>query len=100
MDDRVFTTNKRTEVLMNTSQLDKCCTILEEAKQFASDVLLVKLVRIQQLAQSISLTVFVEPGQHLMQLPMTIVVRSFQDQINNFRQSLGPELQMDRKYHI
>ncbi|KAI6781088.1 Transcriptional regulator-like protein [Emericellopsis cladophorae] len=89
----VFTTNKRTEVLMNTSQLDQCCTILEEAQQFESDALLVKLVRIQQLAQSISLTVFVEPGQQPMQLPMTMVVRSFQDQINSLRQSFGSDLE-------
>lgn len=78
---------------MNTSFLDKCCSILEAAKQYKSDEFLVKLVRVQQLAQSISLTLALEPDQQAMQLPMTIVVQSFQDQLNSLRDSLPPELE-------
>lgn len=83
---------------MNTTNLDKCCNILESAKQYKSDEFLVKLVKVQQLAQSISLTLAQEQGQQMMQLPLTIVVQSFQDQLNTFRQSLSPELAENRTF--
>lgn len=83
---------------MNTIYLDKCCSILEQVKELKSDDFLVKLVRVQQLAQSISLTVAMEPGQQAMQLPMTIVVQSFQDQLASLQQSLSPDLAENRKY--
>ncbi|KAL2693857.1 hypothetical protein Neosp_000423 [[Neocosmospora] mangrovei] len=87
----VFTANKRPDVLMNTSSLETCCKALEANMQYPSDEYLVKLVRIQQLAQSISLTMTVENiGQHAMKLPLTMVVRSFQDQLDQYRNSLGP----------
>lgn len=82
---------------MNTIYLDKCCNILEQEKQLKSDEFLVKLVRVQQLAQAISLTVAMEPDQQAMQLPMTIVVQSFQDQLASLQQSLSPELAEDGK---
>lgn len=76
---------------MNTSSLETCCKVLEANMQYPSDEYLVKLVRIQQLAQSISLTMTVENiGQHAMKLPLTMVVRSFQDQLDQYRNSLGP----------
>ncbi|KAL6356191.1 hypothetical protein LRP88_09782 [Fusarium phalaenopsidis] len=76
---------------LNTFSLETCCKALEANMQYPSDEYLVKLVRIQQLAQSISLTMTVENiGQHAMKLPLTMVVRSFQDQLDQYRNSLGP----------
>lgn len=58
--------------------------------QHPSDEYLVKLVRIQQLAQSISLTMAVDNlGQHATKLPLTMMVRSFQDQLDQYSGSLG-----------
>ncbi|EEU46134.1 uncharacterized protein NECHADRAFT_92898 [Fusarium vanettenii 77-13-4] len=76
----VFTANKRPDVLMNTSSLETCCKALEANMQYPSDEYL-----------SISLTMTVENiGQHAMKLPLTMVVRSFQDQLDQYRNSLGP----------
>lgn len=85
---------------MNTSFLESSCNILEAASEYESDEYLVKLVRVQLLAQSISLTLAHGPGsQPSMQLlPVTIVVGSFQEQINALRQSLGPELTTNRAF--
>ncbi|KAF7563776.1 hypothetical protein G7046_g295 [Stylonectria norvegica] len=48
---------------------------------------------IQQLAQSISLTMAIDNiSQHAMKLPLTMVVSSFQDQLDAFRNSLSPQL--------
>ncbi|KAF4461180.1 cercosporin resistance [Fusarium albosuccineum] len=89
----VFTANKRPDVLMNTNSLEACCKVLETTMQYPSDEYLVKLVRIQQLAQSISLTMAeVVDGHQAMKLPLTMVVRSFQDQLDQYRESLGPRL--------
>ncbi|PHH66102.1 hypothetical protein CDD81_165 [Ophiocordyceps australis] len=88
----VLTTNKRTDVLMNTSQLETCCKILESTMQYPSDQYLVKLVRIQQLAQTIALTMAFDPAMPAMSLPLTMVVESFQDQLDTFRATLPANL--------
>lgn len=80
---------------MNTAQLESYCRVLETARQYPSDEYLVKLVKIQQLAQTISLTMAFDPGQPAMQLPLTMVVQSFQEQLNSFRSSLPPHLKDD-----
>ncbi|PHH79290.1 hypothetical protein CDD82_2504 [Ophiocordyceps australis] len=77
---------------MNTSQLETCCKILESTMQFPSDQYLVKLVRIQQLAQTISLTMAFDPAMPAMSLPLTMVVESFQDQLDTFRATLPANL--------
>lgn len=92
-----FTTNKRVDVFMHTSYLESCCTVLETVKREPSDALLVQLVRVQQIAQSIALTVNVDPSQQVMQLPLMAVVQSFQSQLESLRQSLPPELKNDGK---
>lgn len=63
-----------------------------------SDEYLVKLVKIQQLAQSISLTMAFDPGQPAMLLPLTMVVQSFQEQLDVFRASLPPHLSANCKF--
>ncbi|KAH6888560.1 hypothetical protein B0T10DRAFT_56154 [Thelonectria olida] len=89
----VFTANKRHDVLMNTELLETCCTVLESTMQYPTDEYLVKLVRIQQLAQSISLTMVIDNiSKQAMKLPLTMVVRSFQDQLDLFSSSLSPAL--------
>lgn len=80
---------------MDTAYLEKCCNILEAAKQQEFDPLVVDLTRAQQLAQSISLTmaqVALEPSQQTMEIPVSMVVQSFQGQLDTLRQSLSPGL--------
>ncbi|PNY28751.1 Uncharacterized protein TCAP_01325 [Tolypocladium capitatum] len=86
----VFTTNKRTDVFMNTSQLETCCKVLESNMEHPSDEYLVKLVKVQQLAQTISQTMAFDPAMPAMSLPLTMVVKSFQDQLDAFRTTLLP----------
>ncbi|KID90948.1 hypothetical protein MGU_01902 [Metarhizium guizhouense ARSEF 977] len=87
----IFTTNKKTDVLMSTTQLDHCCKVIETSMEFPSDEYLIKLVKIQQLAQTISITVSSD-GMAPMSLPLVMVVQSFQDQLDTFRASLPPRL--------
>lgn len=76
---------------MNTGLLETCCRVLQATMQYPSDEYLVKLVRIQQLAQSISLTMAIDNiSQHAMKLPLTMMVQSFQEQLNQFSASLSP----------
>ncbi|KAI5465615.1 hypothetical protein BGZ63DRAFT_411145 [Mariannaea sp. PMI_226] len=89
----VFTANKRPDVLMNTELLETCCNVLESTMQHPSDEYLVKLVRIQQLAQSISLTMAIDNfSKQAMKLPLPMMVQSFQDQLDHFSNSLPPSL--------
>ncbi|KFG86121.1 putative tRNA processing endoribonuclease Trz1 [Metarhizium anisopliae] len=87
----IFTTNKKTDVLMSTTQLDHCCKVIENSMEYPSDEYLIKLVKIQQLAQTISITVSSD-GMAPMSLPLVMVVQSFQDQLDTFRASLSPRL--------
>lgn len=59
--------------------------------QYPSDEYLVKLVRIQQLAQSISATMAPENlDQTIDKVPLTMVVQSFEEQLRQYRESLNP----------
>ncbi|TEA19335.1 hypothetical protein C8034_v000745 [Colletotrichum sidae] len=89
----VFTTNKRPDAFMNTTYLESCCRQIQDAMEYPSDELLVQLFTIQQLAQTISLTIGAESTSfQSLQLPLTMVVRSFQQQLDIFKSSLPEHL--------
>ncbi|KAK2013239.1 hypothetical protein LZ32DRAFT_530761 [Colletotrichum eremochloae] len=89
----VFTTNKRPDAFMNTAHLESCCRQIEEAGEYPTDELLVQLFKIQQLAQTISLTLGAESTSfQSLQLPLTIIVQSFQQQLDVFKSSLPTHL--------
>ncbi|XWW96968.1 hypothetical protein V2A60_004948 [Cordyceps javanica] len=90
----VFATNKKTDVFMNTSHVDLCLKTLENAAEYPSDVFLIKLVKSQQIAQSIALTMSFDPSQP-MQLPIPVMVQTFQEQIKTFRDTLPKHLEDD-----
>ncbi|KAK2054387.1 hypothetical protein LY76DRAFT_233946 [Colletotrichum caudatum] len=89
----VFTTNKRPDAFMNTAHLESCCRQIEEAGEYPTDELLVQLFKIQQLAQTISLTLGAESTSfQSLQLPLTMVVQSFKQQLDIFKSSLPTHL--------
>ena len=78
---------------MNTSQLDAFCNLLSSPGEYPSDLYLAKLVKIQMLSQSISMATTFDPAQPPpMQLPLTMVVQDFQEQIEAYKASLPPHL--------
>lgn len=86
---RVFTVNKRPDAFINTTYADECCKPIQERAEYSSDELLVHLVRIQQLAQSILGTMGPDTSTlQSMQLPMTVVAQSFQQQLDAFKAGL------------
>ncbi|KAL0931652.1 tRNA processing endoribonuclease [Colletotrichum truncatum] len=89
----VFTTNKRPDAFMNTTYLESCCRQIQERAEYPSDELLVQLFKIQQLAQTISLTLGAESTSfQSLQLPLTMVVQSFQQQLDIFKTSIPQHL--------
>jgi hypothetical protein len=61
--------------------------------QHPSDEYLIKLVRIQQLAQSISVTMSADNlSQTASKLPLTMLVQSFEEQLQLYKDNLGPRL--------
>lgn len=84
---------------MNSSHLELCFKTLEDAAEYPSDVFLLKLVKSQQIAQNITLSMSFDPSQPNMQLPIPMMVQSFQEQIQNFRDTLPEELKDSRKSH-
>jgi hypothetical protein len=69
--------------------------------QYPSDEYLVKLVRIQQLAHSISIAMSPENlSQTVSKLPLTVVVQSFEEQLQQYKDSLGPRLADNGMYLV
>lgn len=89
----IFTTNKKPDAFMNTSYLAHCCRILEEKMEYSTDNLAVALVRTQQLAQSISTTLAFRKNS----LPLTIMITSFQHEIDQLRTTIPEALQHNRR---
>ncbi|KAM0454587.1 hypothetical protein ACHAO4_004394 [Trichoderma viride] len=90
----VFNTNKKVDAFMNTSQLDNYCNLLTSPGEYHSDLYLARLVKIQTLSQSISMAML---DQQPMQLPLTMVIQTFQEQIEAYRASLPPHLHDNSK---
>ncbi|KAE9567397.1 hypothetical protein CGCF415_v008333 [Colletotrichum fructicola] len=91
----VFTTNKRPDAFMNTTYLESCCRQIQDNVEYPSDELLVQLFKIQQLAQTISMTLGVgaeSTSFQSLQLPLTMVVQSFQQQLDIFKTSIPDHL--------
>lgn len=60
--------------------------------EYSSDEYLIKLVKIQQFTQAISVTMAGDGTGLSMSLPLLMVIQSFQDQLDSFRASLPPRL--------
>ncbi|RDA91376.1 hypothetical protein CP533_6889 [Ophiocordyceps camponoti-saundersi (nom. inval.)] len=88
----IFTTNKRTDILMSTAHLDEYCNALTSANEYPSDDYLVRLVRLQQLAQGIAIAVTPASSSEPSSLPFAMVIESFRDQLDTFRVTLPPHI--------
>lgn len=82
---------------MNTSQLDNYCKLLTSPGEYHSDLYLARLVKIQTLSQSISMAML-DPQS--MQLPLTMVIQTFQEQIDAYRASIPPHLVDNSKFFL
>ncbi|RDA88027.1 hypothetical protein CP532_3456 [Ophiocordyceps camponoti-leonardi (nom. inval.)] len=88
----IFTTNKRTDMLMSTAPLDEYCNALTSANEYPSDEYLVHLVRFQQLVQGIAIAVTPSSSSSPSSLPFAMVIESFRDQLDTFRVTLPPHI--------
>lgn len=96
-DDSFYTTNKRTDAFMNTTYLDLLCRVLENKAQYPTDKLAAHLVKVQQLAQNISLTLSSNMSSQLFLIPTTMVVKNLQSQIENLKANLPADLRENGK---
>ncbi len=94
---RVCTTAKKADALMSSAYLDTCCQILEQRMEYQTDGNLVNLIRIQQLAQSISLTFAFRGSGVQPDLPVNIIVENFQQQLQAFKTLLPERLKENRE---
>lgn len=93
----VLAATRRSDALMNTTYVDGCCSILEEVREYQSDGFLVQLVRVQQLTQHICNAMHTDLPYEPGQIPVAMMVHSFQAQLDTFRQNLPRHLTMARK---
>ncbi|KAG6320626.1 hypothetical protein E4U22_003065 [Claviceps purpurea] len=88
----VFTTNKKPDVFMNTTQLDYCSKVIQATMEYPSDEYLIQLIKVQQLSQNISTAMVGNGMAPAMSLPLVMVIQTFQDELDTFRASLPPHL--------
>jgi hypothetical protein len=78
---------------MNTTYVEKCCAVLAERAEYPTDRLVVALFKIMRLAQSICVTLGADNSLYpSMQVPITAVVQSFQQQLEMFKAALPEDL--------
>lgn len=94
---RTFTTNKKLDALISTPYLDVACDALSARMEYPGDELAVYLVRIQQLAQSIFVAMAPRKEHGFSEMPLAMVLKSYQEQIDNYRDSLPENLQDNGK---
>lgn len=83
----VFAANKKLDHLMCPRPVESACRVLESRMERPSDELLVYMVRIQILAQSI-ITTLADNSQ----VPLALIAKPFQDQLDAFRASIPQSL--------
>lgn len=89
---RTFTTNKKPDALITAPYLDVACDALHARLEYPGDELVVYLVRIMQLSQSISSAMSARKQHGFNEMPLAMVVKSCQGQIDNYRNSLPEHL--------
>ena len=86
--------------MMNTPYLETCCQVLRQRMEYSSDEYLVQLVRIQQLAQSVAMTLAYRRSGLQVDLPVSIMVKSFQQQLQSYKALLPEHLKDSREYDV
>jgi hypothetical protein len=92
----VFTTSKRIDAFMDTTYLDCVMRCLERMDMYPTDKNIVHLVKIQMLAQSVvrtlSVSLLTRESPQFSFVPLIMVVKNFQGQIEEYKNSLPQEL--------
>lgn len=86
-----FTTNKTPDAFMGTNYVAQCCRVLEENMEFPTDKIAALLLRTQQISQSISMALTFRDSVN--GLPLTILVNTFEREIEQLRRSMPESLQ-------
>lgn len=74
---------------MASTYLDTCCNVLEERMDQPQDAILVKFVKIQQIAQSISLTQAMHRSGQKLPVPLGQAIKTSQQQLSDFKNGLS-----------
>ncbi|KHO11616.1 Winged helix-turn-helix transcription repressor DNA-binding protein [Metarhizium robertsii ARSEF 23] len=89
----------RVESLKYTAYIQDCMNVLENSREYESDITLLYLVRVQRLTERIfelnSKDKAVEDIPGLPSAPMSAYIAAFQNEIETMRNTLPPNLQND-----
>jgi hypothetical protein len=90
---------KRLDALRYTAHVEETCNALLRNPEYDSDVFLVQLVRLQQMAEKITQTLPCDAPQSFWasKPPMGLLVKAFQTELQSFKSALPQNLQQDRK---
>jgi hypothetical protein len=91
------------EPLQNTPYVEECCNEIEKQHEYLSDRYLVFQVRVQSLADA-GMRSFPFPGvdywDHLGTEAITMLVKSFERDLERFKNTLDPELVQSSMHHL
>ncbi|MCJ1359174.1 MAG: hypothetical protein MMC33_009174 [Icmadophila ericetorum] len=85
---------RKGETLRWTAYCDECLRVLEEQKEFASDELLIQLVKVRLIAEKVVDLPWsgAAEGDHFARPSATFYLKSLQAQLHNFKSSTPSEL--------
>ncbi|KAF2458685.1 hypothetical protein BDY21DRAFT_341047 [Lineolata rhizophorae] len=91
---KVSSSFKKLEAMKWTPYLDDCCRVIEASREYESDVILVTLIRLQEIVSRLMLSLpyddpdFPQKGS----VPLAVVTKSFQTELNMFKESVPRNL--------
>jgi hypothetical protein len=91
---------RKGETLRWTAYLDKCLRVIEIQKEFASDALLVQLVKlrlISEKATDVPWSGAMAEVDHFMRPPAMFYLKSLEAQLDNFKSNIPSELMNNSK---
>ncbi|KAF9774979.1 hypothetical protein IL306_006978 [Fusarium sp. DS 682] len=92
----------RIEPMRYTKYIQQCLAVLEQEREYETDIRLVTLVRIQHLTERIAqLNAPDDPAEEVVGLPaapLSAYVSAFHGELDRIRNGLPPELKNDREF--
>jgi hypothetical protein len=96
---RISSCFKKLDAIRYTTHAEDSCNALSQIPEYESDIYLVQLVKLQQIAENITQNLPYDAPQSFWtsKPPIGLLVKAFQMELQSFKDSLPQKLLQDRK---
>lgn len=96
---RISSMFKRLDALRYTPYVEECCQVLADANEYQTDVYLVRLVRLQRIANIIAQTLPTDGTElHNLRAPIGMYIKSIQKDLESLKCSWRGDVEQKREF--